>query len=142
MDKRDERRYLLKKRSSISLPPFSHNFLRSRSFAFSLLSSSLFSFSLFVSGVEEVGGGIEGDTDGGAVEAEEDEGAGVSDAFVGGVAGGEGRLYTKDNQMFFFYKREENTGGGRRREERETDKRILSSARLKTCKKGFRKVSI
>ena len=52
--------------------------------------------------MEEVGGGIEGDTDGGAVEAEEDEGAGVSDTFVGGLAGGEGCLYTNDNQMFFL----------------------------------------
>ena len=27
---------------------------------------------------------------------------GVSDAFVGGVAGGEGCLYTNDNQIFFY----------------------------------------
>ena len=27
---------------------------------------------------------------------------GVSDAFVGGVAGGEGYLCTNDNQMFFL----------------------------------------
>ena len=46
------------------------------SFSFSLLSFSLFSFSLFVLGVEEIGGGVGGDTDGGAEEAEEDEGAG------------------------------------------------------------------
>ena len=39
------------------------------------LSFSLVSFSLLVSGVEEVGGGVGGDIDGGAVEAEEDEGA-------------------------------------------------------------------
>ena len=43
--------------------------------------------------------GVGGDTDGGEVEAEEQ---GVSDAFVGGVAGGEGCLYTNDNQMFFL----------------------------------------
>ena len=43
------------------------------SFSFSLLSFSLFSFSMFVSRVEDVGGGVGGDTEGGAVEAEEDE---------------------------------------------------------------------
>ena len=31
-----------------------------------------------------------------------DVGAGVSDVFVGGAAGGKGYLYTNDNQMFFF----------------------------------------
>ena len=46
--------------------------------------------------MEEIGGG---DTDGWEVEVEEQ---GVSDAFVGGVTGGEGCLYTNDNQMFFL----------------------------------------
>ena len=44
--------------------------------------------------------------------AEEDEGAGVSDAFVGGVAGGEGCILTIIKCFFFFVneKKEEEDG--------------------------------